>query len=262
MALIVLVIVNFYLLWLTWHRLQCGRTLPWVAVIVALVLFAKAATILSSNATLVQSPAAWESVRAGGMNRLYTGDGSLFPRILFALSGFVAVGGLVVAILDRASILAREDAPEGAAPAGLALVLPALGVQAVFGILVIVTLPSAQRSAALGGGFEAVFSYVAIAAFIGAAALTFLARKAPGLKALLLPLLAYFVGLLSLAAARDAVRRAALKAAGFSIADAPFHPEWSSLALFLVAFVAGLGVLAWLVRLATKRDEPAVESGS
>ena len=54
--------------------------------------------------------------------------------------------------------------------------------------------------------------------------------------------------LFSLAFARDAVRRAALAAepVKFSIGDAPLHPEWSSFALFLVAFLAGLGVIAWL----------------
>lgn len=249
LGLLVLVIANFYLFWWAWHRLEQGKGLSWLVPAVVLVVFVKSALILSSNATLTQSPDAWAAVWAKGMNRLYAGAPSLVPRLLFALSGLVASGGLVVAILSRAGLLYQGDAAAKGQATGLSIALPALVVQLVSGIALLIFLPGVQRSAVLAGGFEAVFGYLAILAFLGAAALTWLARGADALGKVVLPGLAYFVALFMAAFARDTARRAAI-APHFKLSTVPVHPEWLNLGLFLVIFVAGLGVIAYLIKLA------------
>ena len=87
-------------------------------------------------------------------------------------------------------------------------------------------------------------------AFLGATVgLAWLARGAGLLGRLVLPGVVCFVGLFLLALARDAARRAVV-APYFKLPEVAQHPEWSHLALFLVIFLAGLGTIAYLVRLA------------
>lgn len=86
--------------------------------------------------------------------------------------------------------------------------------------------------------------------------LAWLARRTDDLLRSLLPGIACFVGLLSIAAVRDAVRRAAL-APHYKLNSAPLHAEWSSFVLFLVVFLAGLGVIACAVSLGhPRRSQP------
>jgi hypothetical protein len=94
-------------------------------------------------------------------------------------------------------------------------------------------------------------------AIVGTIPLAWLARRARGWLFAVAPVVAYFVGLLGVAATRDAVRRAAL-APHFQLRATPTHPEWSNFLVFLVVFVAGLGVIAWLVKLGTPgAEQPA-----
>ena len=59
--------------------------------------------------------------------------------------------------------------------------------------------------------------------------------------------LAGFVTLASLTVYRDAVRDLILLAKGFDVWDRVVVTNWGVVGLFLVLFVAGLGVIGWLV---------------
>lgn len=246
LGLLVIVIVNFYLFWWAWHRARQDKPVPWLIPALALLVFVKAAVILSSNATLMQTPEAWEGLWAKGMNRLYGGDPSLVPRVLFALTGFVGAGGLVVAILSRAGLLYKGEAATHVTRTGLGLALAALSAQAAFGIIFLIALPPAQRGELVD---QSLALFVAILALGTSVLFTALALRAKTLLKVALPGVACFVGLLALADARDDLRRVAL-ARYYRLAEVPVHPEWSNLALFLVIFLAGLGTIAYLVKLA------------
>ena len=69
---------------------------------------------------------------------------------------------------------------------------------------------------------------------------------------LLVPCATFFAGLFATAAFRDTLRRAAL-AETFKLSTVPVHAQWDSFVLFAVVFVAGLGVVAYLVKLAYTR---------
>jgi hypothetical protein len=251
LGLLVVVTGVFALLWTAWHRVRQGRPLGIAVPVAVLVLAVLAAKILSSNATLMQSPEAWEAFRAQGMNRPYFGDSTFVPRLLFALSGFVAGGGLLVAVLSRAGLLYGQEAGVAGADIGLRVALPALAAQLIFGVVLLLSLPSAQRSAVLGGGAESLFAYAAIAGFLAAVVLALKARGAGGLRPVLLPAVAFYLGLFGTAFARDTARRAAL-APAFKLSSVPQHPEWSSFALFLVFFLGALGVITYLVKLSLR----------
>lgn len=256
LALVAVVIVIFYLLWTAWYRLKNEKPLGLAIPIAVLALAVLAAHILSSNATLTQSPEAWDGFRERGMNRLYLGDGTFVPRVLFALAGFVAGGGLLVAVMSQAGLLYQQEAgPQGAA-IGLGMAIPALIAQLVFGIALFVSLPSEQRGAVLAGGAESVFFYVSVLAFAATLPLAVMARGAQALRPVLLPAVTYFVGLFGLAFARDTARRAAI-APVFKLADVKVHAQWGNFVLFLVFFLGALGVIAWLVKLAHAKEPSA-----
>lgn len=247
LGLLGLLIAAFYLMWFAWHRQGQGKPLGFVLPALVLVVLAKAAVILSSNATLTQSPEAWATVWARGMNRLFTGDPTLVPRVLFALSGFLTTGGLLVAVLAQAGIL-----PAAGKRTGLSLTLPASVGQGAFGAWLMFSF-GAERTwlwlMAMGGetGFFLIASLIASLAFGAVIPLTGFAWRSRSLIWLGIPALTQFIGLLAWAAARDALRRAALSPV-YSPATVAVHSQWDGFALFAVVFVSALGVIAWLVK--------------
>ena len=249
LGLLGVMIVNFYLLYYAWRRVRDGCGVRAVGLAV-LVLLAVSAVILTANATLAQSPWAWEGFRAAGGVKPYHGDPAFLPRWLAALSVLLAGGGLFVGIFPR--IAAAVSDAEPSQPSGGA---DALGVSLVglvgaiaFGIWGLLALPSAQRAAVLTS-FESVFTYLAAAGLVATGVLALRARQAPSIKNLLPPGLTYFVSLLAIAFARDTLRRAAI-ADHFTLADVPVHAQWTSFTLFAVVFVLGLALMAYLVKLA------------
>jgi len=94
---------------------------------------------------------------------------------------------------------------------------------------------------------EAAFSLAASLAFGAVVPLAALAWRARSLVWVLTPAVVQLAGLLAWALTRDALRRAAL-APVYSPTAVPVHPQWGAFALFAVVFVAGLGVIGWLVK--------------
>ena len=79
---------------------------------------------------------------------------------------------------------------------------------------------------------------------------------------MLIPAGAALVGLLNVIAAvvvRDAIRDVTLAGSGFDVWNRTVVTNWSVVGLFLLLFVAGLGVVGWLV-LVVKNAEGVKES--
>jgi phage shock protein PspC (stress-responsive transcriptional regulator) len=256
LGLLVLMIVNFYTLYYGWRRIRQGRSMRFIGIIV-LVLMAASAKILSANATLTQSPDAWQALRAAGGLRPYLRDATFWPRWSMAVCFLLAGGGLFVAIFARVRSRAEEAAIRPEIRRTLTVSLVGFVSAAAAGLWGGAVLPAAQRGALLASA-ESVFTYAAVAALAGSLALVVRARRSASLRALLLPAATFFVTLLSLAFARDAARRAAL-ADYFNLAAAPVHSQWGSFALFAGIFLAGLGVIAYVVYLAFA-PPPAAEA--
>ena len=246
LGLLVLMIVNFYMLYYAWHRTRTGRT-AWLLGIAVLAHMAISAKILTANATLTQSPDAWDGFRAMGGLVPFMGDALFWPRWTMALSALLGGGGLFVAIFLRARAGDSTDAVRP--PVGKALAVSHVGLAGAIaaGLWAAVRLPQAAR-AALPGGAEAALPYAALGAAALTLLLTLLARRSGSLAALLAPAGTFLVALLAVAGLRDAVRRAAL-AEHFRLASVPVHAQWSSFSLFAVILVLGLALMAYLVRL-------------
>ncbi len=257
LALVPLLIVDFYLLY--WARRRSLRDTPMggVTLAIATAIFIAIATVLSSNATLMQTPEAWAKIWGAGGNRLYLSGRTLLPRLLFAIFGLVGGGAIFFAIFGKAGWARDPDANQTAIDKGLGMAGPALVVQILFGILLLAILPKQQRAGALSGVGLVLF-IVSGLAFLATAALTFRARAKTDLIQVVLPAATFFVGLFALAGLRDVVRQAAI-APHFKLETMPVNSQWDSFALFLVMFLAGLGAVAWLIKLSRASQEAAAE---
>jgi hypothetical protein len=260
LGLLGIVIAAFYLLYFAWRRVATGQMPGKLTGLLTLAALATAALVLSANATLTQSPDAWESMRTKGGGAPYMGDGTLAPRLAVAFSTLIAGGGLFVAAFARIRLAADPDAAGRHVRSSVNVAL--VGIVAMFacGLWATLALPADQRTTLLESG-ESAFAHAATASFILAAVLALRARRGGSIGATVLPGVAFFIGLFATAGLRDALRRIAI-AEHFNLADvAVKQAQWDSFGLFLGSFVIGLGVIAYLVKLALsgKEQSPAAK---
>ena len=100
LGLLVAVTLVFYLTYLALRRARQGRQAH-LAGVAALALMAVSAMVLSSNATLTQSPGAWDSLRGKAGAAVYLGDATFWPRWAMAMCALLCGGGVFLAIYRR-----------------------------------------------------------------------------------------------------------------------------------------------------------------
>ena len=250
LGLLILVVVNFYLLYHAWKRVRADRMPLRLLSAIVPVVFAAAAIILAANATLTQSPDAWPAMRASGGFAPYLGDATLHPRVCLALLAFLAGGGLFAAGYAQVRLAGQPQSAGPEVSRHLTISLLAMVGLLACGLWAAISLPSDLRDT-LSRDWESLWVYLALLAFAAAAVLTVRARLAPSRGKVMWAGLAFFAGLLAMGGVRDLLRRLAL-ARHYVLADVPVrHAQWDSFGLFAIVFLLGLGVIAWLVKLAT-----------
>lgn len=245
LGLLVLTIVNFYLLYLGFWLSKHQRSVRFVGIFI-LLLLAGSALILSSNATLTQSPQAWEAFRANKGITPYLGDTTLWPRWVFAVFALLGGGGLFVAIYALLrSGTENETAGREISKVVLVSVVGMAGVL-IAGFWASRSLPQATRSSLFSSG-ESVFVYIAAASFVLAFVLTLSSWFKKSILKLVLSAVLFFLGLLATAALRDTLRRISL-GDQLNLTEIPVHPQWDSFVLFLVIFILGLILVGYIVK--------------
>ena len=247
LGLLVVVIITFYLLFLALWQVRRGRSAALAGVLV-LLLLGVSAKILTANATLAQSPQAWQGFSAAGGTLPYLGDAVFWPRWLFALSVLIAGGGLFIALYLRLRTRTQDTAASGGVWRPICVSIIGMIGLLVCGLWASRTLPDAVRSSLLRS-WESVFAYVSTAAFLLALFLLIVSLVKPSSSPLRLSAVVFFLGLFSTAALRDTLRRIALSD-HLKLSDLAVHPQWASMVLFLVVFVLGLGLVAYMAKLA------------
>jgi hypothetical protein len=248
LAIVPLAVGGTYLVYFARQRLKSGRGVHPGTMAAALAIFILLAAILVSITVLSQNPEAWQGMYRWGGAAFYADGAAFRARLALALCGLLTAGGLFVALLGKLHLLYDAEAEQLAVSQGLRLASVAILAQLVAGAAVLAILPENQRQAVAGGG-EAAYFYVAVAAGLATAVLAGLARRRPTRMKVVLAGLAYFIGLVALALARDVARQAAV-APVFRVPDIAVNPQWGPFAVFLAFLVGGVAVLVWLVRLA------------
>ena len=240
-------------------------TAGWVAAVLFIVIgfvFSNAFTLMTN---LSQWPGLWEHSSVAGAPTgiaLNTGDPTLWPRWLMVFGLALMTTG-AYAVVDAGLFARRETDAYRRWVSGFALRLYSLGViwfavtasWYVFG-----TWGADVRTMMFGGGL------------IGLTGLTAAAPALPWLvilaqRAGVTPVLALATGLLQVvvlalnATSRQVVQNAELRRF-LDVTAERLNMQWSPMIVFMVLFVAGLGVVAWMVGKAVHASREPVTAKS
>jgi hypothetical protein len=263
-AIVPTLILAYWLLYKFSARLDAGKSAWWVGLI-AWLLAGSVARMLSTNMTLMLRPDAWRSMYSASAMGAYlpTGDPTLEPRWLMMLAGGLFIGGLWLVYLSARSTFTAEEKKfvaglGGKIAAGFGLVYMAAGLWAAS------VQPSAVKAGLTQGvashalyRYEGLAGYgwialVAVAVFIGAIA--GFGKIAAGWLAWAGVLAAVLLEIM-LTVYRDGVRDVTLLSKGYDVWDRAVVTNWSVVGLFLVLFVASLGVIGWLVSVVARAQK-------
>jgi len=203
--------------------------------------------LFSNNMTLMLQPEVWSAYFANQEGILLnTGDVVLWPRYLHFMVGGTAVGGLFVALYGR--FLVRRDLDLGAyaCAIGIKVFLVLTIMQIAGGIWFMLVLPKEQRLLFMGSNVLATGCFLMALLLVVMALAAAWKRKvytAVGLSVVLVYLMVFM---------RDFVRSGYLQE-HFSPEMLKVVPEYSPLVFFLATLVAGLVLVAWMVRVAFTR---------
>lgn len=263
-AIIPTLMLTYWLLYKFTARLEQDKSAWWVGLI-AWLLAGSVARVLSTNMTLMLRPEAWRTMYSGSAMGAYlpTGDPTLTPRWLLMLAGGLLVGGLwLVYLAGRSTFTAEEKrfvaGLGGKVAAGFGLVYLAAGLWAAS-----VQPQVVKAGLANGVAGHALYRYEGLAGY-GWIALVVVAVLV-GAVAGFGKISAGWIGWTGVLAAllmeimftvyRDGVRDVTLLSKGYDVWDRVVVTNWSVVGMFLVLFVVGLGVIAWLVSVVARAQK-------
>jgi hypothetical protein len=260
-SIIAILTLTYWLLYQFTARLEAGRSAWWVG-LSAWVLAGFIARLLSTNMTLMLLPEVWRdmySASAMGSN-LPTGDPTLTPRWLLMMAGGLFIGGLwMVYLAGRSTFTADEKkfvagvGGKVAALFGIVYVAAGLWAASVQPEAVktgIATHPLYHFASFAGYGWLALVAIaVLVAAFAGFGKVAASWLGWTGAVVAVLIEITFVVY-------RDAVRDLTLLSKGFDVWDRAVATNWWVVGLFLALFVAGLGVVGWLISVVARAQKP------
>ncbi|MGB9409202.1 MAG: hypothetical protein WCA89_16835 [Terracidiphilus sp.] len=258
-SVIGLLTLTYWLLYRFTARLEAGKSAWWVG-LSAWVLAGAIARLLSTNMTLMLRPEVWREMYSASAMGAYlpTGDPTLTPRWLLMMAGGLFIGGLWLVYLAGRSTFTTEEKRFLAGLGGK--------VAAVFGIVYLAAglwtasvQPAVVKSMLVTppAGYE-FYKYFGFAGYgwLALVGLAVLAAAVAGFGKLSIGRIGLFswAGVLlavlieiMFTVYRDGVRDLTLLAKGYNVWDRVVVTNWWVVGLFLVLFVAGLGVIGWLV---------------
>ncbi len=202
------------------------------------------AFFFTNNMTLMLSPERWTAYfnNAGG-TLLNLSDPTVIPRYLHFVIGAVAIAGLYLALIGHLNLRKSPIDKQILIDKGIKYFTVATAIQIFFGLWFLLALPKSVMMAFMGGSAYGT-GLLVIGIVLAAAALYFGHKKnlmaASGTALILLVIMILI---------RDLVRILYLQPY-FTVSDLAVKPEYSPLIFFLVVFIAGLGMIAYMLKLA------------
>jgi hypothetical protein len=266
-SIIVLLTLTYWLLYQFSGRLEAGRSAWWIG-LSAWLLAGFIARLLSTNMTLMLRPEVWRQMYFASAAGVYlpTGDPTLTPRWLLMLAGGLFIGGIWMVYLAGRSTFTAEEKTFLAGVGGK--------IAALFGMAYLaagVWAASVQPQAVKAGlATHAFYRFAGFAGYgwLALVAIALLTAGIVGFARITGAWLGWSLALLALlveitfAICRDGVRDLTLLSKGFDVWNRIVVTNWSVVGLFLVLFVASLGVVGWLISVvarAQKSMEGAVQ---
>lgn len=253
-AVIFLLMGCYWLLYRISARATEGKPY-WHLGLGAWVLAVVIARIYSTNMTLMLRPEVWNALYTNSPlgAQLPFDDPTTTPRWLFILFGGFSVAGIWLLWLAPSSKFFR-DLQTYMSGLGGRLAASGLFAQGVCAYWVVVAQPPAVQDA-LGQSLLATVSgylWVGLAGVLFALAVWSAVQSQPSRIIGWAGFVMAVVAMLSMTAYRDALRDVTLLTKGFDVWDRVVVTNWSVVAIFLVLFVIGLGVVGWLLTVVFK----------
>jgi hypothetical protein len=251
-SIIGILCLTYWLLYRFTARLEAGKSAWWVG-LSAWVLAGFIGRLLSTNMTLMLRPEVWRDMYSSSGAGIYLpgGDPTLTPRWLLVLAGGMFLGGLwLVYLAGRSTFTADEKSflagVGGKVAAGFGVVYLAVGLWAnsVQPDFVKVSLHTDRLYKFFGMAAYGWLALVAVAILL--AAVAGFGKVSAAWLGWAGALVAVLIQIM-FTVYRDGVRDVTLLAKGYDVWDRVVVTNWWVVGLFLVLFVAGLGVIGWLV---------------
>lgn len=233
LALVLMAYGTAYWLDFKFHALAGARAVLMAVIVVCLLLVG---FVFVNNLTLMVDPASWPRYfDTPGGTLWHWEDPTLIPRYLHFVNASVAVGGLLLAVLNR------SKGPDGAAT-GLTWFTAATAVQLIIGGWFFMALPPSIRLS-LTGGDPLATALIAVTLLGVLLALYF------GTRQMLWPAVGAtgFV-VLGMVLVRDVVRTAYL-APYFSVDQLTVQGQVSPMVVFFAFVIIGVAAVAYMLKL-------------
>lgn len=262
-SVILLLTICYWLLYRFAAGLEAGRRVWWIGLI-AWLLAGGIARIYTSNMTLMLRPEAWQPMYSTSSLGAYLphGDPTLGFRWWFMLCGGLVFAGLWLIYLSARKSFSIEDRRFMSRLGGTVAAL-----MAVAQIALAFAVYRAQPQVVQAGLHNNIVYQVAAFGWLAIMAVVVLL----GLVASLVkPISAWtgwgavvvaFLGSVFMTIYRDGIRDLTLLSKGFDVWQRTVVTNWSVVAIFLVLFVAGLGVVGWLISVVA-RAQRVMESAA
>ncbi|KAA6456009.1 hypothetical protein DYQ86_26380 [Acidobacteria bacterium AB60] len=260
-SIIALLTLAYWLLYRFTARLDAGKP-AWLTGLSAWIIAGFIARLLSTNMTLMLRPEAWRQMYSASGAGIYlpTADPTTTPRWLLMLAGGFLIAGLWMIYLAARSTFTAEEKRFLAGTGGKTALLGGI-VYCLCGLWAYAVQPDAVKAGlashplyhwcgyAVYGWFLCLALALVLAAIAGFGKVTasWLSWAAT-LTAVLLEI--------TFTVYRDTVRDLTLLSKGFDVWDRAVVTNWSVVGLFLVLFVASLGVIAWLISVVARAQKP------
>jgi hypothetical protein len=262
-SIIGILILTYWLLYRFSARLDEGKSAWWVG-LSAWALAGFIARLLSTNMTLMLRPEVWRDMYSASAMGAYlpTGDPTLTPRWLLMLAGGLFIGGLWLVYLAGRSTFTAEEKSFVAGLGGK--------VAAVFGVVYLLAgvwaasvQPEVVKAGLAGHSGYPLYKFAGLAGY-GWLALVLVAILVAAVAGVL-KLSSAWVGWVGAVLAllleimftvyRDGARDLTLLSKHYDVWDRVVVTNWSVVGLFVVLFVAGLGMIGWLISVVARAQK-------
>ncbi len=244
LSIVVMLILAYYSTYIFYFKFDSLGSMRALMAGFSVALLLVIAFLFSNNMTLMLQPERWSayfSDAGGGVLNL--SDPTLIPRYLHFVVGAVAIAGLYLALVSRFNFTKSSVDPAALQELGMRYFTGATAIQILIGFWFLLALP--REVMLLFMGKSAWGTILLTLGLLLTVAVLYLGHKRHVVKSALSALLLMLVMVLM----RDLVRTGYL-APYFSLGDLQVTGEYSPLIFFLVTFVAGLGLVGYMLKLA------------
>ncbi len=239
-----LLILAYYAAYLYDFKFEALGSLRVFVLEFAVCILLYIAFMFSNNMTMMLQPDAWQAYFENGSGTLIMlSDSSLFPRYLHFVVGAVAVAGLFIALIGHFNFIKSAVNKEALISKGMKYFTYATAIQVFIGFWFLIALPKQVMMVFMGG--SAYGTGLLLVGIILGFAVLYCGYKQMVIASSSITLIA----LIDMIFMRDLVRIAYLEPY-FKVSDLVVKPEYSSLILFLATFALGLGMIAYMLKLA------------